>query len=367
MRTQQISPTASGRAFLVRGMLCVLATLPVLAGGCAGATPAPTTTALRPEEPYAPMVEVEDQDASAGTIVIKRIVSDGPGLLIIHDRASNYDVGYAPVVDGENPNVAVEIDLDLVTPLLFAHLHVDKGIVGVYEAPIDASYRDVDGSPISPPFNVTLQPSVSVIDQPVAHGTVTIDRVVAVEPGWLAIHSAVEGNPVIGVTPVDAWVSSKVVVEVDEISVTDTLIVMLHVDAGTVGEFEFPGGDVPVQIADQVVTSPFSTVVNASVTVNDQALSRHDTVTIELAIMLQDGWLAIHSDAEGSPVIGFTPLKAGLNRNVAVLVDPSSFTDSLLAMLHVDEGLVGEFEFPDADLPIIVNGASVAAAFMVTK
>ena len=48
------------------------------------------------------------------------------------------------------------------------------------------------------------------------------------------------------------------VVEIDADMATETLFAMLHVDAGAIGDYEFPGDDVPARDADDnVVVTPF--------------------------------------------------------------------------------------------------------------
>lgn len=214
-------------------------------------------------------VNVEDQDASSGSVVVGDIFSlEGPGWMVIHadeDGKPGPVVGFAPLVEGQNDDVSVEIDLSLATPVLYAMLHTDAGTTGEYEFPgPDAPVQDAEGNVITPPFSVTLPDSVMVSDQPVVDGTVTVDRVVYSSAGWIVIHADNgEGKPgpILGTAPVSAGVNADVSVEIDGSGVTDTLFAMLHTDAGAQGEFEFPDGeDVPVMDAEgNVITPPFST------------------------------------------------------------------------------------------------------------
>ena len=92
-----------------------------------------------------------------------------------------------------------------------------------------------------------------------------------------------------------------------------------------------------------------NTAVTNAVTVSDQQLSENNTVTIDSVTADTDGWIVIHTQADGkpSPILGFAPVTAGENTAVTVQIDPEMATDTLYAMLHVDEGAAGEFEFPD--------------------
>lgn len=105
-----------------------------------------------------------------------------------------------------------------------------------------------------------MDPSVTVSDQDASLGTVSIDLVHASDPGWLVIHADNDGAPgaVLGYAPVTVGDNQDVVVEIDLAQATPVLYAMLHLDAGTVGEYEFPGDDVPVFVGDTIVNVPFN-------------------------------------------------------------------------------------------------------------
>ena len=105
-----------------------------------------------------------------------------------------------------------------------------------------------------------IDPSVSVSDQDATGGTVTIDFIYATDPSWIVIHADNEGSPgaVIGHAAVAVGDNSEVVVEIDLSMATPVLYAMLHMDAGTVGEYEFPGDDAPVRVGDSIVNVPFN-------------------------------------------------------------------------------------------------------------
>lgn len=93
-----------------------------------------------------------------------------------------------------------------------------------------------------------------------------------------------------------------------------------------------------------------------------------DTVTIAEATVAGPGWIVIHADAGGKPgpVIGSAPLTEGVNSNVVVDIDSDAATPILHAMLHVDDGAVGTFEFPGPDGPVKIDDAIVMARFSAT-
>jgi predicted lipoprotein with Yx(FWY)xxD motif len=102
-------------------------------------------------------------------------------------------------------------------------------------------------------------------------------------------------------------------------------------------------------------------VVPNAVTVQDQALGADNTVTIESVTSAAAGWLVVHAQADGGPgpVLGFAPVGAGENSDVVVEIDPAGATEILYAMLHVDAGNAGEYEFPGPDVPATDAGGNV--------
>jgi hypothetical protein len=210
-----------------------------------------------------PSVFVSDQAVKDDTVTIAKVVSDGPGWMVIHKEAGGAPgsvVGYAAVKNGTNENVTVKIDAYSATPTLFAMLHKDVGVVGTYEFPGADIPVMVNGAMVSPPFKVTdLDPRVSVKDQAIKDSTVTIDEVLSNGPGWLVIHSDAKGapGPVIGWVAAPDGLSLNLAVKIDPKKATPTLFAMLHTDAGKVGTYEFPGPDVPVMVDGKMVSPPF--------------------------------------------------------------------------------------------------------------
>ena len=88
-------------------------------------------------------------------------------------------------------------------------------------------------------------------------------------------------------------------------------------------------------------------------------------VTIAQATIGGPGWVVVHADADGKPgpVIGQAPLTEGVNTDVVVDIDADAATPILHAMLHVDEGEVGTYEFPGPDGPVKIGDAIVMARF----
>ena len=109
-----------------------------------------------------------------------------------------------------------------------------------------------------------VTPSVTVSDQEIGNGAVTVAEVVSDGQGWIVIHAQADGKPgpILGYAPVSDGVNRDVTVEIDTSKATETLYAMLHTDAGAMGTFEFPNGsDGPVKVDGKVVTPAFKVAV----------------------------------------------------------------------------------------------------------
>jgi plastocyanin len=165
--------------------------------------------------------------------------------------------------------------------------------------------------------------------------------------------------------------NQAVPVDIDLTSATPALFAMLHVDRGVVGEYEFPGEDVPAMAADVMVNEPFSVMLPAaaaSVRASDQS-AVNGTVIVDQVVALQEGWIVIHIDAGGAPgpIIGYSPVTAGTNAAVAVAIDLEQATPVLHAMLHLDAGQLGVYEFPGEDVPAREGDAIVMVPFKLLE
>lgn len=103
------------------------------------------------------------------------------------------------------------------------------------------------------PAQAAATGTISVVDQPVKDGAITVAKASISQDGWIVIHKAgPDGKllltPVIGQVQIKAGDSTNVVIKLTE-SVADgaPLWPMLHIDEGQKGVYEFPGGpDTPV-------------------------------------------------------------------------------------------------------------------------
>jgi LPXTG-motif cell wall-anchored protein len=220
-----------------------------------------------------------------------------------------------------------------------------------------------------PAFAQEVTPSVTVGDQPLTAAPLVVEQVVSNGPGWIVIHAQADGSPgpILGYTAVSDGVNNNVLVEIDASGATETLYAMLHTDAGEIGTFEFPNGpDTPVSVDGQVVTPSFR--ITVGVVVADQPIA-NDSVTVAKVFSDGTGWIVIHAQADGSPgpILGYTAVADGENDNVAVAIDTAAATATLYAMLHIDAGEIGTFEFPNGpDTPAMAGDQIVSPSFAVT-
>jgi hypothetical protein len=94
-----------------------------------------------------------------------------------------------------------------------------------------------------------------------------------------------------------------------------------------------------------------------------------DSVSIDAGGM--GGWIALHQDADGKPgpVKYFVQVPAGASTDVAIPTPEGITTGAYWPMLHVDDGEVGTYEFPQvqgADLPAKADGMIVMKMINVT-
>jgi predicted lipoprotein with Yx(FWY)xxD motif len=224
------------------------------------------------------LVKVSDQALVGNTVKVDDIVSSGPGWVVIYTKDGNGQpvdpIGHAAVNDGDNQMVMVQVNPVKAMGTLYAQLHMDKGTVGTFEYPGADAPVMVGDQMIASTFKITdeqsvvgaatpavLQPSITVADQEVQNGTVTIPQVVSDGNWWLVIHKQNADGTMgeyIGEELVKNGINTNVVVKINMSLATPVLYGMLHEDRGVIGVLEFPGPDVPVVVNGQMITPTFS-------------------------------------------------------------------------------------------------------------
>jgi LPXTG-motif cell wall-anchored protein len=222
--------------------------------------------------------------------------------------------------------------------------------------------------------------SVDAADQAIVDGSITVANVTAGQDGWIVAHLDEGGKPgkVIGNTAVKKGENKDVKIKLSEdVPAGGKLWPMLHIDAGTLGTYEFPGADAPVIVGGNIVMKQITVTAGAAapaqaaadaVDASDQAIA-NGSITVKKVSASQDGWIVAHLDEGGKPgkVIGNTAVKKGDNNNVVIkLSEDVPVGGKLWPMLHIDAGTLGTYEFPGADAPVIVNGNIIMKQISVT-
>ena len=240
-----------------------------------------------------PAVEVSEQVVLNGTVTVAKVVSEGPGFIVIHkdngEGSFGPVIGYRWVNPGENFNISVPINASEATSTLYAMLHVDSGEVGVYEfGTVEGADGPVvvDGAPLSPGFSAAV---INAHDHVVEDNTFVADSVTVDAPGFLVIHSEAEGRPgpVIGFTPIEAGTTSGVSVELDEAGMTPVVWPMLHVDSGEAGVYEFgtvEGADGPVRLGGAVAAQLLPEPRRAELLQQDQGAADGQRVAVDVEL-----------------------------------------------------------------------------------
>jgi hypothetical protein len=151
---------------------------------------------------------------------------------------------------------------------------------------------------------------------------------------------------------------------------------MLHVDEGVKGTYEFPGADAPFKDGGMIVMQAFDqaeAMMEGEATMSAPAVAASDqsivdgAVTVASAYMDLPGWVVIHVEADGKPgpVIGYAQLPAGESKDIKVTVDAAQAAPRLFAMLHIDAGIAGTYEFPGDDVPVKDGETIVMVPFNV--
>lgn len=321
-----------------------------------------------------PEISVADQEIlEDGLLRVGRVFALADGWLLVHaDEAGQPGVllGFSAVVAGQNSEVMVAIPWREATPLLHVMLYQDNGRSHLLDVPGEDVPVLVSGQAVATTFRVTLPPDVLIFDQPTVNETVVIDRVISNGPGWAAILADNGGQPglIIGFAPLTDGLNEQVVVAVQESAVTNPLYVQIHQDTEPVGEFDFPRSDPALSYQGRlVVPTPFRLNMGNYLLTQDQPLLENGVVVLA-AVVEETGWLVIYTDVDGElgEIVGATPLTAGVNRHVRVVIDAAQTTPILHAALHLDAGEMGTFEYPDGpDVPFRRNSAVIQAPFLL--
>lgn len=205
----------------------------------------------------------EDQTIMNNSITVD-VESDTDGWIVVHASNEANDgpqipeiIGKAPIQEGMNTDVQITFDEGVVVEdgdVLYPMAHYDTGTIGEYEfdgqGPHDQPVITADGILLtSITVSGSAAPAVSVEDQAVENGSVTISETMAGQIGFVVLHRDTGNDaPVvpasIGHGQVYAGQNTDLVIELDEGETLDSgekVWAMLHIDNGTIGSYDFDG------------------------------------------------------------------------------------------------------------------------------
>ena len=116
-------------------------------------------------------------------------------------------------------------------------------------------------APTAAPAAARPSGTVDAADQAIVERWITVANVTAGQDGWIVAHLDEGGKPgkVIGNTAVKKGENKDVVIKLSEdVPAGGKLWPMLHIDAGAIGTYEFPGPDAPVIVGGNIVMKQIS-------------------------------------------------------------------------------------------------------------
>ncbi len=321
-----------------------------------------------------PNITVSTQEVGEDSLVtIESVTAPQPGWLVIqaddHGKLGTV-LGSAPLQEGLNRDLTIPIAWREGTPTLYAVFYVDNGRPQHLDIPGEDIPLTSNGQPVLEAFSATFPLDIYVLDQPIVGGTFEVERVISNGPGWLVAYFDDEGEAglIIGSIPLEDGLNEQVKVEVLETAVTPIIHLRLHEDTEPGDDFDFPRVDQPARYQDRLPqTITFSTEPGNYLAVADQPRQPDSrSVIVPLAVVTEPGWLVIHADEDGraGDILGTAPLTPGINRQITVEINPEQAGSTLIAMLHLDAGEPGEFEYPDGpDVPLQRNRQPIQVSF----
>ena len=162
---------------------------------------------------------------------------------------------------------------------------------------------------------------------------------------------------------------------------TPKVIVAVHADRGTAGEFDFDmmnkemSPDRPyfvdeAELAKMVTVRDFGVPTTAGAGVHRRLRpDRLDEHHHHLArVAPNDAWIVVHLEKDGGPGqrVGLKHINSGETSDTVVKLDPVPLTPNLLVAVHTDAGDPGLFNFDmddklnSADQPFFVDGKELA-------
>ncbi len=369
-------------------------------------------------------ITIRNQDVNTGVVVVDSVTAAQDGWVVLYKNPNlslDEVVGHAWVHQGVNMGVKVIVNMPAIgnPPALWAVLQADNGVPGLFEwgnhgralndGPIAQNGRmaiatfATTSNPAPEIAKITSgsTPTKAITDRITIHsrditsGVILVDSVTTDQNGWVAIYKDpnFRSDAIVGYAPVYRGTNTNVKVIIDTTKLADqtTLWAQLHSDTGFQGVFEWgnkdrPFSDYPAIQDKRYVTASFATTATPSpastttltstnqITTHNQALNT-GVIVIDSVTAAQNGWVVIYREPNfgSGAIVGYAPVYKGPNLGVKVTVDTTKLADqpTLWAVLHVDSGLQGIFEWgykgrAFSDPPVFQKGAFVTTGFGTT-
>jgi len=106
--------------------------------------------------------------------------------------------------------------------------------------------------------------------------------------------------------------------------------------------------------ANEPASTPNTTAASINDIIVDNQPIKSGSVLVSMVDAMKPGWVAIFTDKNDQPdtLLGYTSVPAGDSKDVKVTIDSAKATDKMIAMLLLDAGKIGTFEYPGPDEPV---------------
>jgi hypothetical protein len=131
--------------------------------------------------------------------------------------------------------------------------------------------------------------TVTAADQALNNGSIVVAEVNATQDGWIAVHIDQGGKPgaVIGHAAAPKGKTSNLAVKLEQdVPAGGKVWPMLHIDAGKIGTYEFPGPDAPVVVDGNIVMKQISITGAAAAPASPAALPTTGGEDLPIGLLL---------------------------------------------------------------------------------
>jgi hypothetical protein len=121
------------------------------------------------------------------------------------------------------------------------------------------------------------------------------------------------------------------------------------------------------EAAAATTQTPGPALIN-DLSVDDQAV-KSGIVLVNMVDAMKPGWVAIFTDKNDQPdvLLGYTAVPEGSSADIKVTIDSVKATNKMIAMLLLDAGKIGTFEYPGADEPVKNTGINTNVMAVFSK